>query len=357
MTYFKLHILMVTAACYLWSVPANADELDQLRTSARTLFGTITAVTQAEIDDPRVRLGQALFWDMRLSFDGRTACASCHFRDSWGADSRQFSVNARGALTSRHAQTVFNSQDAGAGLRWVGDRPSGADQAIGSITGSMGFTGRDDIVPSLQQYGYADRFAAAFPDEPDPVSAANYGLALQLYQKTLRNPAAFDQWLAGDNTAMNELQARGLQRFISTGCSGCHSGPLLGGEALQRFGIMEDYQPYTKSQKVDTGLMSVTKNENDRNIFRVQPLRNVANTAPYFHDGSVPDLASAVDIMAKVQLGQTLDKQALGEIVAFLQALTGAVPANYLAPEGIPFELPADIKAAGKAAVPAVPTE
>ena len=323
---------------------AAADELDELRTSAHNLFGTVSAATTEEVNDSKAVLGQALFWDIRLSFDGKTACASCHFRANWGADSRSLSINARGSLTSRHAQTVFNSQDAQVGLRWLGDRPSGADQAMGSITGSMGFANRDEIILLLIQNGYSDLFKVAFPGDPDPVSAANYGQALEAYQKTLRTPAAFDQWLGGDDSAMSGLQVRGLQRFISTGCAGCHNGPLLGGNTLQRFGIAGDYWERTGSQKIDTGLMTVTKNEKDRNVFRVQPLRNVAGTSPYFHDGSVADLKMATDIMARVQLGKVLGDEVLDELVAFQQALTGAVPQNFAPPEGVPFELPEGVR-------------
>jgi len=328
----------ILAGLLLQTASVVADELDDLRKTARTIFGSLPAVTMEDINDPQAKLGQALFWDIRLSYDGKTACASCHLPENWGADGRSLSINARGSLTSRHSQTVFNTQDAVLGLRWLGDRPSGADQAMGSITGSMGFGNRDEIIPVLIQYGYSDRFKLAFPDDPDPVSAANYGHALQIYQKTLRTPAAFDLWLSGDNSALNELQVRGLQRFISMGCASCHSGPLFGGGTLQRFGVKDAYEKYTNSQNVDTGMMSVTKDEKDRNLFRVQPLRNVAKTSPYFHDGSVTELKKSIDIMARIQLGQSLDDKALGELAAFMEALTGPVPTNFLPPDDIPFK-------------------
>ena len=101
---------------------------------------------------------------------------------------------------------------------------------------------------------------------------------------------------------------------------------------LQKFGVTKDYWIETKSEKPDVGRFAVTKNEQDRYVFRVPMLRNVAKTAPYFHDGSVERLDHAVRIMAAVQLGRTLDDSAVAEIVAFLDSLTGEVPSNYAPP-------------------------
>jgi len=211
----------------LAALSAAADR--SLREQAGSLFGAIEAVERQTISAPEVRLGRALFWDTRLSADGKTACASCHLREDWGADRRKRSPDARGKLTKRHAQTVLNTQRATAGLRWLADRATGADQALGSITGSMGFERREALVAALLDLGYAGAFAAAYPEDPDPVSAEHYALALQAYQETLLTPAPFDAWLGGDDTALDAREQRGLQRFIETGCGGCHSGPLFGG--------------------------------------------------------------------------------------------------------------------------------
>ena len=107
---------------------------------------------------------------------------------------------------------------------------------------------------------------------------------------------------------------------------------------FQKFGVTKEYWLETKSEKPDVGRFAVTKNEQDRHVFRVPMLRNVARTAPYFHDGSVVRLDHAVRIMASLQLGRTLDETAVADLVAFLGALTGAVPANY-APPGLRPEL------------------
>lgn len=315
----------------------------ELRETARQLLGAVSATPDSEVESPQARLGQALFWDMRLSANGQVACASCHYRENWGSDSRPKSTDARGRLTGRQSQTVFHAMEA-SGLRWLADRPSGAAQAEGSITGSMGFARAADIVPILRQHGYEAPFQAAFPDQRDPVTPANYALALQAYQSTLRTPAPFDRWLAGDEHAMDERQLRGLQRFIETGCVGCHNGPLLGGHMLQRFGLVENYWVQTGSTSIDRGLASATRQEADRFVFRVPILRNVARTPPHFHDGTVAELRQATRIMARLQLGQDLDDMALDELVAFMEALTGEVPAHFAPPQGVPFELPPEVR-------------
>ena len=307
----------------------NAVADEKLRSQALALFGRIEATAYEAT--PERELGRALFWDERASSDGKTSCASCHAARDWGADRRQFSIDARGQATSRHSPTVFNSMVQKT-LRWLGDRKSGADQAEGSLSGSMGFASRQVGVERLTELGYLPAFRAAYPDDADPLSPRNYGRALEAYQATLVTPAPFDRFLAGDDRALNERQKAGLGAFISNGCAGCHGGPLLGGALFQRFGIVKDYWLETGSGKVDNGRFAVTKKDEDRYVFRVPMLRNVAKTAPYFHDGSVDRLDRAVRIMASVQLGRTLDDATVASIVAFLESLTGEVPTHYAPP-------------------------
>jgi cytochrome c peroxidase len=308
---------------------AAADE--QLRRQASALFGRIEAPRYAAT--PETELGRALFWDMRLSLDGKTACASCHLGKDWGADSRRFSLDARNKPTSRHSPTVFNSMSQPT-LRWLGDRKSGADQAEGSMTGSMGFASKQELVALMGQLGYLPAFRAAYPEEASPLSSRNYGRAIEAYQATLVTPAPFDRFLAGDDGALDDSQKSGMRAFIAIGCAGCHSGPLLGGSLVQRFGVVKDYWLETGSGKVDVGRFAITRKEEDRYVFRVPMLRNIAKTAPYFHDGSVERLDHAVKIMASVQLGRALDDASVSSIVAFLESLTGDVPAHYAPPEG-----------------------
>jgi cytochrome c peroxidase len=309
------------------ALTANADP--KLRADALAVFGRIEAPTVEATSSAEARLGRALFWDARLSLDGKTACASCHMEH--GADKRKASIDAKGLPTSRHSPTVFNSMGQPS-FRWLGDRKTLADQAEGSMTGSMGFATKQLLLDKLAELDYATQFRAAYPGEPEPLSARNYGRALEAYQATLATPAPFDRLLAGDDAALDAKQKEGLRTFMSTGCSACHGGRVLGGAMMMKFGVTRDYWLETGSEKPDPGRYAITKKDEDKYVFRVPMLRNVAKTAPYFHDGSVETLDRAVRIMGLVQLGRTLDDATVASIVSFLESLTGEIPAHYAPP-------------------------
>jgi cytochrome c peroxidase len=322
-------LMAALMACAAASAVSQETSLQQ-RAAAR--FGVLDAPEAAALAAPDVTLGRRLFWDERLSLDGQTSCASCHAAEDWGADSRRFSRDARGALTGRHSQTVFNAMGQFA-LRWLGDRPHGAAQAERSITGSMGLADAGAIVPLLVASGYEEAFARAFPDDRQPVSSTNYGRAIEAYLRTLVTPAPFDAFLAGDASALTEAQRAGLELFMQAGCGTCHDGPRLGGTSFRKFGMTADYWPATGSDPADPGRYAVTKDERDRYVFRTPMLRNIARTAPYFHDGSVATLPEAVRVMARVQTGRELSDEHVTLIVAFLESLTGPVPSHHSPPQ------------------------
>lgn len=324
-------ILALAGVAISWDVAKCVGEDDQLRAKAKELFGIIEAPAESRLGVPEVALGRALFWDTRISADGKTACASCHLAKDHGADRRTFSVDAQGRMTKRNSQTVFNATHQPF-LRWTGNRKSGAEQAERSLTGSMGLASREEAVELLKELGYEDRFRKAFPDAAEPVSTANYGRAIEAYEQTLTTPSAFDKFLAGDDKALTAKQKTGLREFINTGCADCHSGPLLGGDTMQKFGLAKDYWTATGSEKMDLGRFDDTQKEADRYVFRVSMLRNIAETGPYFHDGSVVELSDAVKVMAEVQLGTELADDDRESIVEFLNALTGEVPKHYSSP-------------------------
>lgn len=308
--------------------------IQSLRQRTAPLFGTVSATPPAEISAPQAQLGRALFWDTRLSLDGKTACASCHTREAWSSDKRSLSINAKGEPTALHSQPMFMAQEQVA-LRWYGDRRDGVHQAERSITGSMGFGNAQAMVEALKRLGYEEQFKGAFPTAADALTAGNYAQALAVYQRTLRTPAPFDSFLKGDNRALTPQQMRGLEKFVGNGCVACHRGSLLGGDSFQKFGVVKDYWLATGSKTIDTGRFAATKKEEDRYVYRVPMLRNVTRTGPYFHDGSVATIEQAVRVMAEVQLGKNLPAEDVTDIVAFLDSLTGAIPAHYSPPPSL----------------------
>ena len=174
--------------------------------------------------------------------------------------------------------------------------------------------------------GYVVLFQEAFPQDKDPVNVDNFAKAIGAFERTLVTPGPFDDFMNGNAKALTEQQKRGLKTFIGTACITCHLSPYVGGQSYQKFGVFKPYEQYTKSAQVDEGRFAVTKNPADKFFFKVPVLRNVAETPPYFHDGSVDKLEEVVVIMAKIQLAKDLTADQVADITAFLKSLTGRIP-------------------------------
>lgn len=324
--------LRIACACVVFAAAAyEAQADDDLRTLAKSHFGKLKSVSPEEGDAELVALGRALFWDQRISASGETSCASCHVRGSWGADPRRFSVRDSGERTGRNSQTVLNATMQPR-LRWLGDRRSAAHQAERSITGSLGNSSPEAAVERLREAGYEDDFRSVFTERKSPLSVEAFADAIEAYEQTLITPAPFDRFLAGDDQALSEDQKRGLRLFVDTGCADCHNGTLLGGKAMEKFGMVKDYWLATGSQEPDPGLFVNTQRDEDKYRFRVPMLRNIAKTSPYFHDGSIDELSEAIEVMAEVQLGVELADSKRKNMKAFLESLTGEVPDQFSPP-------------------------
>jgi cytochrome c peroxidase len=286
------------------------------------------------VSPAQAALGRRLFFETRMSADQHVGCVSCHLPERWGADGQPVSKGVFGRENPRNAPTVFNAF-AQSAEHWRADRTSVEDQASRALNGpaSFGLATEAEATEKLHALKeYAAGFHTAFPGDADPVSVKNWGAAIGAYERTLTTPAPFDAWLAGDDKALDDPARAGLSRFISAGCASCHDGALLGGNKLRKFGVEKDYAALTHSAKVDQGRFDITHQEADRYVFKVAGLRNVERTGPYFHDGSVASLSEAVQIMSEAQLGKTLDNEATQQIVAFLNTLTGPVPADFAPP-------------------------
>ncbi|HEV3339793.1 MAG TPA: cytochrome c peroxidase [Pirellulales bacterium] len=298
----------------------------------------------------QVSLGRMLFFDPRISDDGTGSCVRCHQPALYGADGLPKSLGLHDKRLARNAPTVLNMA-LQFKVHWDGLFETVEAQASKALLGP-GFGNPDHpaAVAKLNAIpGYAELFRKAFPDDADPVTAENWGRAVGAYERTLLTPSRFDEFLSGKSDALTTTEQNGLRTFMDRGCIQCHDGVGVGGDAFEKFGVVEDYWKQTHSQEIDKGRFNVTKDDDDLYVFKVPSLRNVAMTPPYFHDGSVKTLAETVAIMGKVQLGTDLSQQETDGIVAFLGSLTGQLPDDFANAPLLPtagFE-PAPTRAAG----------
>lgn len=293
-----------------------------LLAEARELFARLPEKMPDSENDTaaRIELGRKLYFETALSSNRTQSCNSCHRLDEklGGVDNLPTSKGAEGQLGARNAPTTLNS-----GLHvaqfWDGRAADLAAQAKGPVLNpiEMTMSSEEEVLARLEESGYREAFQAAFPESATPLSFDNFAEAVAAFERTLLTRDRFDDFLRGKPNALTAAEADGLKRFIETGCADCHGGVLLGGESYEKMGQANEY-----ADKKDLGRFDVTKDEEDRYVFKVPSLRNIALTHPYFHDGQSATLADAVKQMAWLQLGEELDDQAVGSIVSFLGSLT-----------------------------------
>ena len=340
-------VAVAAGACLLFPTLAMSDNDDQaLITKANALFKPLpdsAALENTPLTPLRVSLGKALFFETRVSSDGRLGCATCHNPAYYGADSLALTVGVHGKQLPRNAHTVFNTPLLIA-QHYGGNRASVEEQAYKAVISPLAYgnSTNEQVETKLSQLGYLPLFKAAYPDDAKPVSIENWSKAIGAYERTLLTPAPFDKFLKGDAQALSKTAKLGLDTFINTGCAGCHNGVTVGGQSYQKFGITQDYWLVTGStpkdafKGYDKGRFHDTKNEADAFMFKVPQLRNVAVTPPYFHDGSVASLPQAVRVMAQLQLGKQLSDEDVSHIVSFLESLTGEIPADFAKVPALP---------------------
>jgi cytochrome c peroxidase len=275
------------------------------------------------LDPNRVALGERLFHDVRLSSDDTVSCATCHSLSTAGMDNRSRSVGVNGGVGDINTPTVFNS-----GFNfvqfWNGRADSLEDQIDGPVNHPkemasnwpqvLGKLGKDAAYPEL--------FARSYRNG---MTADNIKDAIATFERSLITPnSRFDKFLRGDAEALNEQEHHGYELFQNYGCASCHQGVNLGGNMYEKMGLMGDYfADRGNITEADKGRFNVNHLPHSMHEFRVPSLRNVAETAPYFHDGNAETLEQAITIMAKYQLARPVTLQEVQDIAAFLRTLTG----------------------------------
>ncbi|MHB1619153.1 MAG: cytochrome-c peroxidase [Sulfuricella sp.] len=312
-------------------------------------FGEFPAKVPVPANNPmtpeKIALGKQLYFDPRISLSGTESCDTCHNVASNGTDNLGHSFGVFGKVdVPRNTPTVFNAAFNTVQF-WDGRANSLEAQAKGPITNpvEMGMPNGEAVVKRLQQIpGYQKEFAQVFGGK-DPITFDNVAVAIATYERTLITPdSPYDRYVKGDKEAFNATATTGMGLFKSLGCDTCHAGPMfdnpgtpMGTGFFQKFPIQPKNPQCAKYEQKyqfmkDPGRFGVTHNPADKYFYKVPGLRNVALTAPYFHNGSVQTLPQAVRVMAACQLDKSLNDEQVKDVVAFLDSLTGKFPKETL---------------------------
>ncbi len=308
-------------------------------TQVMAAWEALPEVAPAPANNPttaeKVELGKMLYMDPRFSSTGTVSCNSCHNVMEGGDDSRAVSMGVHGKTGGRNAPTVWNSAFHSVQF-WDGRVDLLEDQAKGPVTNpvEMGVSDLEKAMDRVRAIpGYKPAFEKAFGK--DSMTVDNAAKAVAAFERTLITPnSPYDRFVKGDSSALSAQQQRGMDKFAATGCTACHSGAAFNGPKqpfgqgfYAKFPTFSDNDYVSKYDlAADKGRVEATGKEADAHMFRVSTLRNITDTAPYFHNGSVNDLSEAVRIMAKTQLNKDLSEADVKDIVAFLSALTGEYP-------------------------------
>lgn len=327
-----INCLIVASLLTLVSIAPRADDGGAESNSPQPLVALPERVP-APNDNPtsaeRVALGKMLFFDPRLSGDNLLSCASCHLPEKAFGDGLKTGKGHRGKTLARNTPTVLNTAFF-TRLNWDGRAKSLEEQALGPITSpdemnqDLGALEKElNAVP-----GYVKQFRTVFNSK---VNRDGIAKALAAFQRTLVARASpFDRYLAGEKTALSAEAKRGMELFKGdAGCIRCHHGPLLSDGKFYRLGA--SFQ--------DKGLGAISSKPADNYRFRTPTLRNIAQTGPYMHDGSLKTLNDVVrfyyrNVPASAPGGLPLDVSALAgqsfseipDLVAFLKSLSGTIP-------------------------------
>ena len=288
----------------------------------------------------KVELGKQLFFDRRLSLNGKLSCNSCHDLMQGGDDGFSASEGAKGVSGQRNTPTLWNVAYQTV-LFWDG-RAISLESAIEEHLlhpEVMAMASKLDVSQRIKSiHGYEHQFNSVFPGDSE-INYKNITKALATFIRTLTTPdSSFDQFLLGNKLSISAQAQRGFTQFIETGCASCHfwvnlSGPVPGlafqmGEGFYELFPNYPGTDYEKKYQLaeDLGRYLVTHEITDRRMWRVPVLRNISHTAPYFHNGSVSSLEEAIRVMAVTQLKENLTEQQVSDIKAFLETLSGKFP-------------------------------
>jgi len=289
----------------------------------------IPAPKDNPITKQKIKLGKKLFFDPILSRANNIACSSCHDPVKGWSDSDEVAIGDQGRKGPRNSPTILNSAYQYVYF-WDGRARSLEEQALGPIEAhvEMNLDPKIAVEKLKKEKVYVEMFKQAFPNEP--MSTTTLAKAIATFERTIvSGNSRFDKWLAGDESQLSDLEAEGFAVFLDKGnCAICHNGFNFSDQSFNNIGINNG----------DIGRENVKKREFWHGTFKTPTLRNIANSAPYFHDGSVRELREAVHTCAKggkdpkaknvstLLVNKNLTDSEIDKIVVFLKTLSEPVP-------------------------------
>ena len=276
---------------------------------------------QVKVDMRKAQLGRKLFMDPLLSKDRSVACASCHSFKYGGADPRSVSIGIEGKKGNIQSPTVYNARYNFKQF-WNGRADSLGEQANGPIHNPVEMGLNSTVIEKRLNADseYRKMFHRVYGTPRITYTQAID--AIVAFEKGLVTPnSRFDRYLRGE-VKLSAEERKGYRLFKAYGCVTCHNGINIGGNSFQKMGL---FVPYERT-KGTPDRYAVTKKGADRNVFKVPTLRNIALTAPYFHDASAKTLMGAIRTMSHHNLGVDISEEDAKAIVAFLKTLTGETP-------------------------------
>lgn len=331
---FKIKSLIrLSILVFIFLFIFNATKIyaqDSTYDAALSFFATLpAAMPGSEKDTPaQIQLGKKLYFETSISINNTQSCNSCHniINNAPGVDHLKVSFGALGKVGTRNAPSTWN-----AGLQvaqfWDGRAKTLEEQALLPVLNpkEMAMPSAAEVIKRLHDNAYSTDFNNAFPDNAtsSPINIKNISKALAAFQRTLISKDRFDDYLAGNKEAINQVEKAGLTLFIEKGCVACHNGALLGGQLFMKMGIVHPYP-----NKIDKGVANITKNPGDNYFFKVPSLRNVINTAPYFHDGAATTIEQAIKDTGWHQLGIKLSDKETMLIKQFFNTLNNQAIKN-----------------------------
>ncbi len=285
------------------------------------------------VDNPitkeKIILGKKLFFDPLLSRANNIACSSCHDPVKGWSDADEVAIGDQGRKGPRNSPTILNSAYQYIYF-WDGRAKSLEEQALGPIQAhvEMNLDPKEAVKKLQQNTTYQQMFQKAFPKEG--ITVKTLAKAIATFERTIvSGESRFDKWIAGDTSKLSDKEAKGFTTFLDKGnCTICHNGFSFSDQSFNNVGI----------DNGDTGRKAVKKRAFWHGAFKTPTLRNIENSAPYFHDGSVKSLEEAVTICveggrdknatnkANLLVDKHLTKDEIKEIVSFLKTLSEPVP-------------------------------